>query len=114
MKFDGKVTINASKDVVWNFLIDPDLVSQCAPGVDQVEIIEIDKKFRTDVVIALGAVKVSFAMDIEWIELDPPNRAIMRARGQAPGSAAEVGATIRQRQNWFGKLTCKLWAGLPV
>mgnify|MGYP001198863419 CR=1 FL=1 len=94
MKFDGIVTINANKEIVWNFLTDPDQVSQCAPGVNTVEIVEPDKKFRTDVGIALGAVKVSFAMDVEWVELDPPNRAMMRARGQAPGSAAEVAATM--------------------
>ena len=53
-----------------------------------------DKQFRTNVGIALGAVKVSFAMDVEWIELDAPNRAKMRARGNAPGSAAEVEGTM--------------------
>ncbi|HAJ05600.1 MAG TPA: hypothetical protein DCL76_03490 [Chloroflexi bacterium] len=94
MKFDGKVKINASRQVVWDFLTDPDLVSQCAPGVNTVEVVEPDKKFRTDVGIALGAVKVSFAMEVEWVELDSPNLAVMRARGNAPGSAAEVEANM--------------------
>jgi carbon monoxide dehydrogenase subunit G len=94
MKFDGSVTIRAKQDVVWEFLTDPHLVSQCAPGVKEVEIVIPDKQFRTNVGIALGAVKVNFAMDVEWIELDGPNRAKMRARGNAPGSAAEVEGTM--------------------
>ena len=94
MKFNGSVTIRAKQDVVWEFLTDPHMVSQCAPGVAEVEIVIPDKQFRTNVGIALGAVKVSFAMDVEWIELDVPNRAIMHARGSAPGSAAEVEGTM--------------------
>lgn len=94
MKFDGSVTIRAKQDVVWEFLTDPHLVSQCAPGVKEVEIVIPDKHFRTNVGIALGAIKVNFAMDVEWIELDVPNRAKMRARGNAPGSAAEVEGTM--------------------
>jgi len=94
MRFDGSVTINAKQDTVWAFLTDPHMVSQCAPGVQEVEVVVPDKRFRTDIGVALGAVKVSFAMDVEWIELDVPNRAIMRARGNAPGSAAEVEGTM--------------------
>ena len=94
MNFDGSVIIKTKRDTVWEFLTDPHLVSQCAPGVKEVEGVIPDKQFRTNVGIALGAVKVSFAMDVEWIELDAPNRAKMRARGNAPGSAAEVEGTM--------------------
>ena len=68
MKFDGSVTINAKQDTVWEFLTDPHMVSQCAPGVKEVEVVVPDKRFRTDIGVALRAVKVSFAMDVEWIE----------------------------------------------
>ncbi|MBS61265.1 MAG: hypothetical protein CL606_08190 [Anaerolineaceae bacterium] len=94
MNFDGSVLIKSKRETVWEFLTDPHLVSQCAPGVQEVEVVVPDKQFRTNVGIALGAVKVSFAMDVEWIELDEPNRAKMRARGSAPGSAAEVEGTM--------------------
>ena len=70
MNFDGSVTIKSKIDTVWDFLTDPHLVSQCAPGVKEVEVVIPDKQFRTNVGISLGAVKVSFAMDVEWIELD--------------------------------------------
>ena len=64
MNFDGSVTIKSKIDTVWDFLTDPHLVSQCAPGVKEVEVVIPDKQFRTHVGIALGAVKVSFAMDV--------------------------------------------------
>ena len=58
------------------------------------EVVIPEMQFRTNVGISLGAVKVSFAMDVECIELEAPNRAKMRARGNAPGSAAEVEGTM--------------------
>jgi uncharacterized protein len=90
MHFEGTVTINAPRDHVWEFLTDPHSVSQCAPGVQSLEIIEPDKKFRANVSVGLGTVKAKFTMDVEWLELDSPNRARMKGHGTAPGSAVDV------------------------
>ena len=34
MHFEGSVQISASRDKVWAFLIDPDKVGSCGPGVE--------------------------------------------------------------------------------
>ena len=39
MHLQGSVTINAPRAQVYEFLTDPNQVSQCAPGVELVEII---------------------------------------------------------------------------
>jgi uncharacterized protein len=90
MQLEGTVTINASRERVWEFLTDPHAVSQCAPGVQSLEIIEPDKKFRANVSVGLGTVKAKFTMDVEWLELDAPNRARMKGHGTAPGSAVDL------------------------
>ncbi|MDW8325307.1 MAG: carbon monoxide dehydrogenase subunit G [Anaerolineales bacterium] len=90
MQLEGSVTIKASRETVWQFLTDPHKVSQCAPGVESVEIIEPGKKFRAVAAIGFGAVKARFAGDAEFLELDAPNRAKIKAHGNAPGSAADV------------------------
>ena len=41
MQFEGAVKIKAARKKVWAFLIDPHAVSQCAPGIDG---LEIDRK----------------------------------------------------------------------
>ena len=53
MNFDGSVTIKSKIDTVWDFLTDPHLVSQCAPGVKEVEVVIPDKQFRTNVGLSL-------------------------------------------------------------
>jgi hypothetical protein len=90
MHLEGKVTIDAPRARVWDFLTDPNQVSQCAPGVESVEIIVPGRSFRGKASVGFGSVKARFVGDVEWLELDAPNRAKMKAHGTAPGSATDV------------------------
>jgi carbon monoxide dehydrogenase subunit G len=90
MHLQGDVTINAPRAQVYAYLTDPHKVSECAPGVESVEIIEPDKTFRGTVSIGFGTVKARFTGDVEWLELVAPERAKMKAHGRASGSAADV------------------------
>ena len=45
MHFEGSVEINAPRDTVWAFVIDPDQVGQCGPGVESIEVID-DTHFK--------------------------------------------------------------------
>ena len=89
MNFKGTVTINAPRDRVWNFLTDPNQVAQCAPGLDSVEIIEPNQKFRAIASVGFGAVKATFITDASWVGLEPPNRAQTKFHGKAPGSVVD-------------------------
>lgn len=90
MHLEGTTTIKAPRQTVWEFLTDPNRVAQCAPGVETVEIIEPGKKFQATAAIGFGSVKARFKGDAEFVEMDPPNRATIKAHGNAPGSAADV------------------------
>lgn len=94
MQFDGTVNIEAPREKVWEFLTDPNLVSQCAPGLKSVEVIEPDKKFRAVAGVGFGSVKVTFETDVEWVEVDAPNYAKMKAHGKAPGSGVDINSTM--------------------
>lgn len=96
MHFEGSVTINAPRETVWRFLTDPEGVSQCVPGLETIEVTEPGRRFRAVAGIGFGAVKARFTTDVEWLELDAPTRARMKAHGSAPGSAmdAESGMTL--------------------
>jgi carbon monoxide dehydrogenase subunit G len=89
MHFEGTVTINAPRDEVWQFLTDPDRVGKCVPGLESLEIITPDQKFRAVAAVGFGSVKARFRTDIEWTELEPPRRAKMKAHGTAPGSSID-------------------------
>jgi carbon monoxide dehydrogenase subunit G len=90
MHLEGTVAINAAREKVWQCLTKPEAVSQCAPGVESLTIIEPDRKFQVVAAVGFGSVKVTFKTDIEWLELEAPQRARMKAHGVAPGSAADV------------------------
>jgi carbon monoxide dehydrogenase subunit G len=90
MHLEGSVNIKAPREAVWQFLTDPHQVSSCAPGVESVEVVEPGKKFRATAAIGFGTVKARFTGDAEFVELDAPHRAKIKAHGNAPGSAADV------------------------
>ena len=95
MKLDGEVTIQADRQKVWEFLTDAESVSQCAPGLESMKIIEPDKQFEAVAAVGFGTIKVRFVMNVRWVELDPPNLAKMTAHGTAPGSVADVNGEMR-------------------
>jgi carbon monoxide dehydrogenase subunit G len=88
--FEGTISIKAPRAEVWAYLTDPYKVGQCAPGVESVEVVDGEQKFRAIAVIGFGSVKARFAGQAEFIELDAPNRATLKAHGNAPGSAIDV------------------------
>jgi len=95
MRFEGKDTIRASRAQVWKFLTDAESVSKCTPGLESMEILEPNKKFRALGALGLGTIKVKFKTTIEWTELKPPETAKMKMSGTAPGSSIDVGSEIR-------------------
>jgi carbon monoxide dehydrogenase subunit G len=94
MNLDGSVTIMAPREKVWEFLTDAEGVSKCAPGLDSMEIITPDEKFKVVASVGFGTVKVTFTTDVEWLDLDPPNQAKVKAHGIAPGSAIDATAEM--------------------
>jgi carbon monoxide dehydrogenase subunit G len=90
MHFEGALSIRAPREKVWDYLTDPEKVSKSAPGLESLEIVEPGKKFRATTSIGFGSVKVRFVNDVEWVDLDPPNMARMKAHGTAPGSGVDA------------------------
>ena len=90
MLLKGEVTIHAPRKKVWDFLTDPNQIGPCAPGVEKIETIELDKKYRGVMSVGLGSVKAKFNGEVEILELDEPNFAKLKAHGTATGSAADV------------------------
>jgi len=94
MHFEGKINIKQKRSEVWAFLIDAEAVSQCMPGLESIEIVTPNKKFRALGALGLGTVKIKMNSDVEWVELDAPNRATMKMNGTAPGSSIDVASEM--------------------
>jgi len=94
MLLKGEVPIRAAREKVWDFLTDPQQVGMCAPGVESIEVIEPDKRYRGVVSIGLGSVKARFSGEVEILELEKPNRAKLRAHGTSSGSVADAASEM--------------------
>jgi len=94
MRFEGTVQIAAPRDRVWAFVIDPNQVGQCGPGVERIEVID-ETHFKAAAKVGIGFISAKFNVDMEFAETQPPDRAVIKAHGQAPGSAVDAVAEMR-------------------
>jgi carbon monoxide dehydrogenase subunit G len=93
MKFSGTVDIAAPRDRVWAFVIDPNQVGQCGPGVETIEVIDATH-FKATAKVGIGFISARFIVNMEMAEQIPPDKAVIKAHGQAPGSAVDATASM--------------------
>ena len=74
MQFQGDVTIEAPRERAWAFLTDPHQVTQCAPEVQSLKIVD-DDRFVVVVKAGVGPVKGTFNFAVKWLERQAPERA---------------------------------------
>jgi carbon monoxide dehydrogenase subunit G len=93
MQFSGTLEIAAPRDRVWAFLMDPNQVGSCGPGVESIEVVDADH-FKAKAKVGVGFISARFNVDMTIAERSEPERAVIKAHGQAPGSAADAVATM--------------------
>ncbi len=101
MKFEGSVEINAPRDRVWAFVIDPDQVGSCGPGVQSIEKLD-DGRFKAHAKVGIGFISAKFTVTAEFTERHEPDDATILARGNAPGSAVDATARMALRDGPSG------------
>ncbi len=114
MRLEGTTHIKAPRDKVWAFLVDPARVCECAPGLQSMDVIVPDHKFRAVASVGFGSVKATFDTDVEFVEMDPPNRAKLKAHGKAPGSAVDALTEMNLSDGDDGSTDMKWWADVTV
>ena len=85
MHFEGSVPIKASREKVWAFVIDPNQVGQCGPGVETIEVVD-DTHFKATAKVGIGFISARFNVDMTFAELVAPDKA--RHQGPRPGARA--------------------------
>jgi carbon monoxide dehydrogenase subunit G len=109
MQFSGTTEINAPRERVWAFVIDPQQVGWCGPGVESIE--EVDAThFRARAKVGIGIISARFVVNLELADSQEPDRAVIKASGQAPGSAVEATGEMRLSGPEGGPTTMD-WSG---
>ena len=111
MQFKGTVEIAAPRDTVWAFLMDPNQVGSCGPGVESIDVVDEDH-FKAKAKVGIGFISAKFNVDMTVAEKNAPDLAVLKAHGQAPGRRSTPPPTWRSpgpprvRRRWTGRPTC--------
>jgi carbon monoxide dehydrogenase subunit G len=94
MEFTGSVEINAPRAAVWALLLDFEQLSTCGPGVQSIE--QLDPTHaRVKAKVGVAFMTLGFTVDLELVEVEAPDRAVIRATGAAPGNQVEATGQMR-------------------
>jgi carbon monoxide dehydrogenase subunit G len=94
MQFSGTTEINATREKVWAFVIDPQQVGWCGPGVESIEAVD-ETHYRARAKVGIGVIAARFNVNLELTDQQAPDRAVIKASGQAPGSAVDATGEMR-------------------
>ncbi|MDQ0392562.1 SRPBCC family protein [Labrys monachus] len=93
MDMSGSQRIEAPREKVWEGLNDPEILKQCIPGCEAIEMTS-PTEMTAKAVLKIGPVKATFAGKVTLSDLDPPNGYTITGEGQggvagfAKGSAS--------------------------
>lgn len=85
MEFVGEYRIQASREIVWRALNDPDMLKACIPGCEELEK-RSETEFVARVATRIGPVSARFSGKVSLSNLDPPSG--YRISGEGQGGAA--------------------------
>jgi carbon monoxide dehydrogenase subunit G len=86
MKIEGKFTMKAPIQKVWDFLLAPGTLASCIPGAEKMEAID-DKTWEGVVKQKVGPITIKLAFTQTLTDLDPPRHVKAVGRGSAAGGA---------------------------
>lgn len=85
MQINDSQRIPASRQRVWDALNNPDILRQCIPGCQSLEMLAANEMMAT-VVLKVGPVKATFGGKVTLSDLDPPSS--YRISGEGSGGIA--------------------------
>ncbi len=94
MELTGEYLIAAPRQTVWEALNHPEILKQCIPGCDSLEMTS-DTQMTATVTAKVGPVKATFKGAITLSDIDPPNGYTISGEGKGGAAGfAKGGAKI--------------------
>lgn len=81
MEILGSQIIPADKQTVWNALNSPDVLKNCLPGCESVELTAPDQ-FKVAITTAIGPLKAKFKGTLQVTQANPPESCVLVFEGQ--------------------------------
>ena len=83
MKISGTYRFDATQERVWDALLDPEVVRDCIPGVQDMQVVTPDS-YRVEVGVKVGVFSGSLTGTLEIFDKQPMSSYRMSVRGAGP------------------------------
>lgn len=107
MEFSGEVEIGASKDRVWELVSDPEVLTECVPGAEEVEQLSEDR-YRGTIKRGIAGVNLSLEGEVEMVKLNPPDNLTAEASGEDARTNSRMDATAGMTMTELDAATTEL------
>ncbi|USZ69919.1 carbon monoxide dehydrogenase subunit G (plasmid) [Halorussus salilacus] len=97
MEFEGEFESDLPRDELWNYFTDPDVLADCAPGTDSIEL-ESPHEVTATISVGVGSVKPTFDVEMVVTRADRPELLEMQADGSASRNAFDAVAEMDLRE----------------
>jgi carbon monoxide dehydrogenase subunit G len=95
LRIENRFEVKASIDRVWNFLVDPQQVVQCMPGVMLTEV-EDDRNFHGVMTVKIGPISMSFQGKVQITEMNEAKHIVKMTGEGREGRSWMKGSMVSQ------------------
>ena len=103
MKLEGSTTVPAPREIVWQQLMNPEVLARSMPGCEKMEP-NPDGSFRAELRIGIAAVKGTYQGRIEILDQAPPDHYRMKVEGKGAGGFLRGEGTLTLSPSGSGTL----------
>jgi carbon monoxide dehydrogenase subunit G len=104
VQFDGEFVVDGTPSEVWPYFNDPEILADCAPGCERIELLSPSRLGAT-MEVGIGSVQPSFDVEAVVVDCQEPERLELRASGEASRNSFEVTAWQELADNGDGTTT---------
>ena len=104
MEFDGTFESDLPREELWNYFTDPDVLAECAPGTDSIEM-QSPHEVTATISVGVGSVKPTFDVEMVVTQADAPELLEMEADGSASRNAFDAVAEMKLEERDDGGTT---------
>lgn len=99
MRLEGSFTFAASRDEVWEAMLDPEVLKKALPGCEELEKVG-ENEYKATLNVRVGPVQGRFSGSVTLSDLNPPASYRMKVSGQgAPGFVTGEGDITLEEQD---------------
>lgn len=78
LEFADTVAIETGKEDLWETISDPEVLTMCVPGAEEIERVS-ERKYTVDITRGVSKLTLSISGEAEFVEMHPPDHIVTKA-----------------------------------